>query len=405
MQVNRLSKIITLITIVLVPFYFLRFDVFGIPTNILEIAVLISLLSTFYFLLSTKRPWRFGQVWPYLITITAALGIFFTNDLENALGWFKGYFLVPLVLYFVIINIFDKKEARQLSIPIYISTMLVGLWAILQKLGIITVLFYQRGDASFAQYLEEHIRVFGPFESPNYLAMFLVPMIFLSIPFITLIKDKYLQAAAAVGLILPFVALLFSGSRAGMIALLVCAVLAFTIRIKRSFQVSNLLISALAIVSVIALAYYFVIMQFNTNSDTVRLEIYRYSIEIIRNNWIWGVGLGGFRETIVNATANAEGFKTFALPYALHPHNIFLAFWLNMGLAGIIAFLINIVVFVYRFLADKKKELLYLCAFLVMAAILVHGMFDTTYFKNDLSAIFFLELAVGIIYSHEKSSK
>jgi len=434
---HKISKIITCVTVGLIPFYFLRFDIFGLPTNVFEIAVLCAFLSTFYFLLSTKRPWRFGPIWPYLLLIAAGVGVYFANDLTSALGIIKGYFLAPLVLYWLIINLFighprpdrgsnnsekllvdsrlhgnDKGESGNdksdstilsLSIPIYISTMLVALWAIFQKLGVITVLFYQKGDASFAQYLEEHIRVFGPFESPNYLAMFLVPMILLSIPLTTLIKDKYLKAAVAISLVLPFVALLFSGSRAGMIAFLICAILAFTIKIRRSFQVSNLLIFALAIMSVLVLVYYFAIIQFNANSDTVRVEIYRYSIEILKNNWLWGVGLGGFREAIVSATANAEGFKTFALPYALHPHNIFLAFWLNIGLLGLIIFLINIVIFVYRFLADKTRPLVYLCAFLAMMAILVHGMFDTTFFKNDLSAIFFLTLAIGTVYSDEKS--
>jgi O-antigen ligase len=430
-MIQKITKLITLITVALTPFYFLRFDILGLPTNVFEVAVLCAFLSTFYFLLSTKRLWHFGSIWPYLLLIAAGAGAFFANDLWAALGILKGYFLVPLILYFIILNVFENRLKRKdchpelaegscqnhgilrfaqndinvIAIPIYISTIFIALWAIFQKLGFITVLFYQKGDASFAQYLEEHIRVFGPFESPNFLAMFLVPMIFLSIPLISIIKDKYLQAAVAISLILPFVALLFSGSRAGMIAFLICAVLAFTIKIKRSFQVSNLLVSALAIMSVLTLVYYFAIIQFNTNSDTVRVEIYRYSIEILKNNWIFGVGLSGFREAIVNATTNAEGFKTFALPYALHPHNIFLAFWLNTGLLGLAIFLINIVIFIYRFLADKTRPPVYLCAFLALSAILVHGMFDTTFFKNDLSAIFFLVLAIGAVYSYEKNHR
>lgn len=401
---NKISKIITCITIGLVPFYFLRFDIFGIPTNIFEVAALVSFVSCLP-RVARRAKWGIGSIWPYLLLVAAGAGVFFANDLWAALGILKGYFLVPLALYLAVINTFKKEEIAKLSIPIYISTILIALWAIFQKLEFITVLFYQKGDTSFAQYLAEHIRVFGPFESPNYLAMFLVPMIFLSIPLITLIKDKYLKAAVAVSLVLPFVALIFSGSRAGMIAFLICAILAFTIKIKRSFQVSNLLTSALAIMSVFVLVYYFAIIQFNTNSDSVRVEIYRYSIEILKNNWLWGVGLGGFRETIVSATANAEGFKTFALPYALHPHNVFLAFWLNTGLLGLAIFLINIVIFIYRFLADKTRPLVYLCAFLAMIAILIHGMFDTTFFKNDLSAIFFLILAIGVAYSYEKSNK
>ena len=76
----------------------------------------------------------------------------------------------------------------------------------------------------------------------------------------------------------------------------------------------------------------------------------------------------------------------------LHPHNIFLAFWLNMGLAGLIAFVwLCGKALLWLTEEDTKERPL---AALMVVVILVHGLFDTPYFKNDLAFQFWLLMAI-----------
>ena len=70
-----------------------------------------------------------------------------------------------------------------------------------------------------------------------------------------------------------------------------------------------------------------------------------------------------------------------------HPHNIFFAFWLNAGLLGLIALFIFIVFTHRRFTYP-------LIAFW---GLLIHGLFDTPFWKNDLSMIFWLILGAIVI--------
>ncbi len=85
----------------------------------------------------------------------------------------------------------------------------------------------------------------------------------------------------------------------------------------------------------------------------------------------------------------------------LYPHNIFLNFWTELGLAGMLLFAWIFVKLLYlgiknlnvEFYLDENKYLqLGLTAGLIV--ILVHGLVDVPYFKNDLAAIFWLLAAM-----------
>jgi O-antigen ligase len=88
----------------------------------------------------------------------------------------------------------------------------------------------------------------------------------------------------------------------------------------------------------------------------------------------------------------------------MYPHNIFLNFWSELGLAGLVLFIFIIgkyfVVFLNNQIQNSKfkiqnssiKNVRYLniglaCA---MVVIVVHGLVDVPYFKNDLSVMFWI---------------
>lgn len=434
-QLHRTTKILLYTTVFLIPFYFIRFKIFGLPTNIFEVAVGL----TFFFYLIYKI-WEIG-IWELfrsirsirainllspLLIVATFVGAWKAGFTHEALGIFKGWFLIPILLYWSVVNVTSKNQIKLLAWPIYSSLMTVSLWAVLQKFGLITTLFYQKGDSTFGQYLAGNFRVFGPFESPNYLAMSLVPMIFLSL----LIFDfrnshKYSSTMQLQGrskeqnsslptgkagcrqhigsnniilglfYLLPLAALIYSGSRAGIIAF-VASIIIYLLISKKSSVGSKVLYYALVMTLLVAGTLVLLEFGFDPANDNIRLEIYRYSVELLRSNWLCGLGLGEFQNKLALITTNTESFKTFALPYAIHPHNLYLAVWLNLGLSGIIIFLGILVTFIIN-LFKSNHGIVKSALFMAMMAILIHGLFDTTYFKNDLSAIFWLIVAISII--------
>lgn len=395
-SLKQLSIAAVLLSVFLIPFYFFRFSLGGIRTNIFELSVIFSaVIGTAYGMVNFRQP-KFGSAWPYLLSLAAFASIFAADDLIRASGIFKGWFLIPTILYFLIINNFKKNNYYLLLYPVFIALAIISLWGIGQRLGIIHPVLYQVGDISFAQYLPE--RVYGPFESPNYLAMYLVANIFLSLIILPKFKRKFLFGTV---ILLALISLYLTKSNGGIVALFFGAIFYLAAyyysKLHRERGKTLPVFGGLTILALLGVIAGTKIIDLNSGSNMVRREIYQYALEILKANYIFGIGPGSFQETVAKLSINNLSFQLYGLPYAIHPHNLYLALWLNLGLMGLLIFL----VIVYRFFKNINFSFdsRYYSAGLVgaMAAILAHGFFDTTYFKNDLSAIFWLIAAIGLI--------
>ena len=157
------------------------------------------------------------------------------------------------------------------------------------------------------------------------------------------------------------------------------------------------LLTFLLIAIAVGLALVFSSISKDTYSNAIRRDIYRYSFELIKLHPIFGIGLGGFQLAVEKISTSNAGFQLYGLSYALHPHNLFVAFWLNSGIFGLLVFLWVLLDFFWRAGRRGGEILLLSATFATMVAIIIHGLVDTTYFKNDLSVIFWLALSINSI--------
>lgn len=403
---ENITRLAIYFTTFLIPFYFFRFDISFIKTNIFEVFVLLSLILTFALAAHKKIDKKIATV-TVIFLLAALISVFVAGDRVSALGIFKGWFVVPVVYAYTLYRNFDAKSVSRAIIPLYFSLLLVSLWAILQRYGVIHELFYQVGDSSFAAYFLEK-RSFGPFESPNYLAMFLVPVTFLSLAMWKCIKDSTLKILFAITLLLPIIALYFSASRGGLIAFLAAIVLfllfnSYSRNPGKESLIKTVLVIASLLIALFAVKYYLGSRSSHEGGDNIRREIYSYSVTLVKENPVLGIGLGNFQNKIDEISKPNAAFQFYGIPFALHPHNLYLAMWLNLGIVGIISFILLIMYLFKRILSIKDS---YIKALLIaaIASILVHGLVDTTYLKNDLSVIFWLMVAFTLIFKQDKPS-
>lgn len=397
------------ISVFLIPFYFFRFHFGFISTNIFEIAVFAALIAFIF-----EQPKKVVDPDYFLATgifvAVLALGILFASDKTHAFGIAKGWFLIPAIFGGLVYKNFDSKNIAKLAVPLIIAIEVVAVWALFQKTGIVHTLFYQKGDSGFDQYILQG-RAFGPFESPNYLAMFLVPASFFSLLILELGRSRTERMALALTFVFPLLAIYSSGSRAGAIATIVAAAIYLNYRfinkrwatVERPFR-RAIFAAGWIVANIIYLFYALNLVKNPIGGDAVRVEIYKYSIQMLENvkNFVFGIGLGDFQAKLA-AMSLPDSFRGVGLGYALHPHNLFLAFWLNLGLLGLAGFLYLITIFFKN--CFESKSLFRAALIAAMFAILIQGFFDTTYFKNDLSAIFWLIFAGGLILYREKNEK
>lgn len=405
---SKLTSYLMLITTFLIPFYIFRFSVAGIPTNAFEISLLILLIVTLFQSSNERDSQKSDRKIQYvlfvscfLFLVSSILGVWQAGFSRDSLGVLKGWVVVPMIYGWLVYKFASQGKLNSLFWGAYTSTLVVSVWAILQKLGVVTTLFYQVSDTSFVQYLGSNFRAFGPFESPNYLAMYLVPATVLSLGIASTLKSqksKLLKVLYYLSFILPLLAINFSRSRAGLIALVGAAIIIATIVAYR--KISNKLFSNLFILIAAGIYALFLIIIYQyalrPDSDAIRFEIYQHAWQFVRSNWLLGIGISQFQHAL-SLLPLQDSFREFGLPYALHPHNLYLAMWLNFGILGLVSFLgVTFYSAIYLLRGRTIYALLLLAA---LAAILIHGIFDTTYFKNDLSAIYWL--IIGLAFAQQ----
>lgn len=407
------------LTICLIPFYFFRFSFEAggilVKTSIFEALVAFLFVSSVT-LSGSKikeifaRQHRFEVLIIVLFILSAIIGVIVSPENLKALGILKGWFIIPLMLVWTIRVNFNKDNIYKIGYPIFISVLIVSGWAILQKIGMITTAFYQNGDMVFIEYLRQG-RVFGPFESPNYLPMFLIPMTFLSIPAGEKIKNRIVKALYYFFYLLPVTAVFLSGSRAGIITSVVCLLLFLNYRFLNILKARHrtpfkwhVFGLGWLVANLISISFVIKYLADNIGSDGIRAEIYNYSVyDLLSEHWLLGLGLGNFLSAIAQISLDNPSFQQFGLSYSLHPHNLLLAIWLNLGLIGLLSFIFIVIkIFQNAFSTDHVFRGPIVAA---LFAVIIQGIFDTTYFKNDLSAIFWLIFIIAGIIAVPKYAK
>jgi len=104
-----------------------------------------------------------------------------------------------------------------------------------------------------------------------------------------------------------------------------------------------------------------------------------------------------FRDKIVWQEGDYKAKHWRPVEIYMYPHNIFLNFWTELGLAGMVLFAWIIGRFLYIAFRlaqiDSKNKGIALGLLGAMVAIFVHGLVDVPYFKNDLAVVFWVLLA------------
>lgn len=366
MNLKRFSQLLAIVIAGLLPLYYFRLTLGPIPTNLIEILILLLLVATVWSARRLVLPY-----WQPILIIGVGVAIASVTALDQRVAWgiVKGWFVLPIIYYSCLATLFTGSERTQLVRPLTISVFLVSVYALGQWLGVIGLLAHQ--GAAAQQYVDQG-RAIGFFESPNFLAMYLAPLTLLTGGYLYLSK----QYRDLSWLILPVIVIGLSQSLGGWLALLAGAGFVWLTLGERR---PKLIWLTFCLVGAIFLA----LNSLTDNSQ--RLLIWENALKIIGQHSLLGIGPGQFPAQFAALNDGSVLFSS-TLPYALHPHNIFLNFWLSAGIAGLIGFT-KLLVQVFR---SGVASPLAIGALAGLVAIIVHGLFDSTYFKNDLAIIFWL---------------
>ncbi|MHB8904163.1 MAG: O-antigen ligase family protein [Patescibacteria group bacterium] len=426
-----------LLTIIALPAYLIRFKIYGLPLTLLEAMILISFgvwfIKSFLPHLKTiiknhraRMPYTFSiEIILLLIIAFVSAGVSGFNN--GALGIFKAYFFEPVLLFILILNVFKtRRDCLKILGALLISAALISLFAIYQK---ITGQFI--ANSFWAD--EATRRVVSFFGYPNAVGLYLAPLIMIFIGWLfylpkrTLLSSAFKKIIIILTVIISFLAIYFAHSRGALIGLAV-ALLVFTLLAERKRRKGILIVLGIVVVLFLAVPtsrnYLNDKLQFKDLSSEIRRQQWKETLAMLNDGRIIsGAGLDNYQtavkpyhqeglffnsDNLPNFSEQLRASSTLRAKYwqpveiYMYPHNIFLNFWSELGLFGLLLFIWIIIKFLFVALKliiiysreNKKERYLIIGLLSAMIVILIHGLVDVPYFKNDLAAMFFILLAL-----------
>ena len=140
------------------------------------------------------------------------------------------------------------------------------------------------------------------------------------------------------------------------------------------------------------------------SSNSFRFNVYHSSLEMFKDNWLLGIGVGNknFRE--IYGLYMKTGFD------ALSAYNIYLETAVESGIFALIAFLAFIIKLIYdgfKYILTSKNTsgtIITASCLIAICSALFHGMVDTIYFRPQLQFIFWTLVAISGTISNNKET-
>ncbi len=359
--------------LVLLPTYLIRFTIFGIPLNLLDILIGCGFLHCviYYRGLRVSPTYRMMAITFLLIGLVA---IVVSDAKLDALGVYKSYLLAPILVGAMIQTIRPQLQH-----------VLQALGSCLLFIGSVAVLQWLTGYGIPAPWNVGGIdvRVTSIFEYPNAVGLLAAPIVAMSLAW--LVHEQRQKVFFLIVALVGTLAIGLSHSDGAVVA--VIAALGFTLLFTRHRTVV-ISISVLVFAIALLLPPVKTVILLQDSSGEVRLALWEGTMNLLRDRPIFGAGLANFPNVYPEYKLDRH------VELLLYPHNILLDFWVELGLAGVVWLVCVLTRFFKRGLQGKKYRH-HLVLMAGMVAMLMYGLVDVPYFKNDLSVVFWVLLALN----------
>lgn len=351
----------------LVPAYLLRTAIFGVPTNFWELGVIVLMagaaLRPKSVLFSQRLPRGSGLAIACLLA-SAIIAAAISAEPKVSLGILKGWFVVPMLFAWLAYQVKANQE-ELISSLVYSGAVSAG-WALMA------------GGPRWQ----------GWYDVPNSLALWLAPIFVLSL-WQSLSRRTFTWYVSCL-----LIGLALVGTQSAMAIVSVLGAIAAWVLINSLSPRRTLIIIFFGLV-ILSCGYFawsgravYLLQPWldgQSNSVSVRWQLWRISWDLIKQQPWFGVGLGQFEPAYqarlheLIAQAPSAWLPEFVFR---DPHNWILSFWLNVGALGLISFI------TMNLLALKNRPLN--GPVLALICLLIFGLADTVYWKNDLAAQYWI---------------
>ena len=351
-----------------------RQNLFSIIKNIFNNTILLSITS---------------------LNLLMYLSIFIAIDKRVAFTNSVRFSMYIFVFYLISYKI---KSLKQISIIIkcFIFTSFIsGIYSLIQ-IGYVFYLGYT---------IDPSIRISSFLENPNNLSAYSILSIFIVISLLINSRNKKSKAFYTSLLVLLVVNIIFSQSRSALLAI-VFGFLIFSVLWNKRFLIFSIFIPI--ILFIIPQSRVRFIQIFDASQNSSRLNIWEITKLIINDNPILGIGYENFSNIYSTYVKNNLSYSIGEGYVAIHPHNIFLKFQVELGILGtllFILFLISIVFTLYKLfktnIVNIENRILLIGYFTSFISFILMNLIDCYVSAPKIMITFFILLGILNYYKNK----
>lgn len=305
-------------------------------------------------------------------------------------------YIISFIALFLIVNLIDsKKKLYFLILAIIIASILVSVYGLYQ---------YKLGAAVKDSWVDRELnpglrtRVYSTLENPNILAEYLILIIPLTFAVFWTCKKNLNRLFFLFAVGIQCLCLLLTFSRGGWLGI-VLAMVVFAIFVDRRLLILYLLagIGLIIVSPEVVMTRIATISNTQDSSTAFRFSLWMAALDMIRDYWTTGVGLG------------YTAFKAIYPQYmrlgimAVHTHNIYLQMFIETGIFGFIGFVIfifnnvrcNLIAFVKGI--DKRTKAIAMAILSSISGLMLHGLVEYIFFENRIILMFWILIAIGMV--------
>jgi len=338
-----------------------------------------------------------------LIVVGGGLSLLVAEMRGVALREFRVVILESVLFYFLL-------RARSLKLSRAwvwrLIDALVGAAVLLSLWGL-----YQHFFGSQVIVAEGVRRVRALYGSPNNLALFLERVAPIAVAYVVWGRRDWRKGAYGAALVVIMLGLYLTFSRGAWFLGLPVALL--TMGILGGWRtllaaLAALVAMGLALIPLGGTARLGSLLDLEGGTAFFRVRLWQSTWNMIRDHPVLGVGPDNFLYLYRTRYVLPSAWQELNLS---HPHNLVLDFWSRIGLAGLAALILTVVVFfrkalgLWRRATDADTRTLALGLMGSLAGALAHGLIDNVYFLVDLAFVYALTMGLVVwLWEKEKMS-
>lgn len=368
-----------------------------VPTMALVALVIYTAICFFIKVMCGKRSIKFdlldGTVLMFFILMAfGGIVAVSSGSIKPAL-----VFCAFMIGYFLVVNLIRSREwVMRCIIGLIGSCTAVSLYGLFQN-------FFGLSDATWHDTtLFEDIegRVVSTFENPNVLAEYLIMIIPLIVAMLIITKNPRARLALLCAAVASSGCLIYTWSRGAWLGFII-GILIFFLMYHRH-TLTALLFGLLGVPFLPFVLPDSIIQRFTSIGDlrdtstAYRVNIWRGVIDMLGDYWKTGIGIGEASFKPLYRLYALAGIET-----APHSHNLYLQIAVELGITGLVIFVIMLFVWAQSCFTLHKNEsrpekFLSAAVFCGILAVLAQGMTDYIWYNYRVFFAFWLIFGLGV---------